>query len=125
MDLVGRKILLKVTNELLKAPSALSYRMRERTIKFAVKQKLPVLGIKADDIGGQHIDAEIRRELRDRFAILLCELISEIARHEVSTRKANSPVGMSPSSSLRSRVSAPTHLDIRRLRPLYSCRTRV
>src|SRR5882757_10827765 len=105
MDLFGRKILLEVMNELPKAPSTLSDRIGERTIEFAVKQKLPVFGIEAHDIRRQHIHAEIRRELRNRFAIMLCKLVSEIARHEVSTRKANSPVAMPPSSSLRSRLS--------------------
>ena len=51
MDFVGWKILLQVTNELPKALSTLSYRGGERTIELAVKQELPVLGIKAHDIG--------------------------------------------------------------------------
>src|ERR1700733_11244204 len=108
MDLFGREILLQVTNELLKGPSALSYRMRERTIEFPMKQELPVLGIKADDIGRQHIDAEIRRELRNAFAIMLCKFI---ACHEISTRKADSPVATALSSSSRSCVSGLTLLD--------------
>src|ERR1700733_14357335 len=99
INFIGWKILLEVTNELLKAPSTLPDRIGERTIEFAVKQKLPVFGIEAHDIRRQHIHAEIRRELRNRFAIMLCKLGSEIARHEVSTRKANSPVAMPPSSA--------------------------
>jgi hypothetical protein len=35
-----------------------------------VKQKLPVLRIEAHDIGRQHIDGEIRRELRNALAVL-------------------------------------------------------
>ena len=43
----------------------------ERTIELAVKKELPVLGIEAHDIGWQHIDGEIRRELRNVFAVKL------------------------------------------------------
>src|SRR5580704_19016803 len=50
-----------------------------------MKQKLPVLRIKAHDIGRQHIDGEIRRELRNALAVLLGEAVSLIACHEVST----------------------------------------
>ena len=84
MDFVGWKILLQVANELPKAPSTLSDRGGERTIELAVEQELPVLGIEAHDIGRQHIDGEIRRELRNVFAVKLCELVSLIACHEVS-----------------------------------------
>ena len=52
MDFVGWKILLQITNELLKAPSSLSYRIGECAIELAVKQELPVLGIEAHDIRG-------------------------------------------------------------------------
>ena len=86
MDFVGWKILLQVTNELPKAPATLSYRGGECTIELAVKQELPVLGIEAHDIGWQHIDGEIRRELRNVFAVTLCKLVSVIACHEVSMR---------------------------------------
>jgi hypothetical protein len=51
VDIVGRKILLQLANELPKAPSSLCYRSGECTIELAVKQELPVLGIKAHDIG--------------------------------------------------------------------------
>src|SRR5271165_2028204 len=82
MDFVGRKIRLQLANELPKTFSALSYRGGERTIELAVKQKLPVLRIKAHDIGRQHIDSEIRRELRDALAVLLGKAVSLIACHE-------------------------------------------
>jgi hypothetical protein len=85
MDFVGRKILLQVTNELLKAPSTLSYRIGERAIEFAMKQELPILGIEAHDVGWQHIDTEIRGELRNAFAIRR-KLVSGTACHEVSAR---------------------------------------
>ena len=86
MDFVGRKILLQLANELPKALSALSYRGGERAIELAVKQELPVLGIEAHDIGWQHIDGEIRRELRNVFAVMQRKAASVIACHEVSTR---------------------------------------
>jgi hypothetical protein len=93
VDFVGWKILLEVTNEPLKAPSTLSYRVGERAIELAMKQKLSILGIEAHDIGRQHIDAEIRCELRNGFAIMRCKLVFVIARHKVSTRTAaKSPV---------------------------------
>ena len=34
-----------------------------------MKKELPVLGIEAHDIGWQHIDGEILRELRNVFAV--------------------------------------------------------
>src|SRR5271166_3136092 len=85
MDFVGRKIRLQLANELPKTFSALSYRGGERTIELAVQQKLPVLRIEAHDIGRQHIDGEIRRELRNALAVLLGKAVSLIACHEVST----------------------------------------
>ena len=101
MDFVGWKILLQVANELPKAPSTLSYRVGERTIELAVKQELPVLGIEAHDIGRQHIDGEIRRELRNVFAVMLCKLVSVIACHEVSTRTFAAAPGASIRAILR------------------------
>src|ERR1700722_16946956 len=87
MDFVGWKILLELTNELPEALFTLSDRGGERTIELAVKQEFPVLGIEAHNIGGQHIDGEIRCEPRKVFAFILCKLDSRIACHEVSTRK--------------------------------------
>jgi hypothetical protein len=86
VDLVGWKMLLQFANELAKAPSTFSYCGRQRTIELAVQKELPVLGIEAHDIGWQHIDGEIRRELRNVFAIMLRKVGSVIACHEVSTR---------------------------------------
>src|SRR5580698_4097703 len=91
MDFVGGKILLEVTNELPNALFPLSDRRGERTIELAVKQEFPVLGIEAHDIGGQHIDGEIRREPRNVFAVILRKLDSGIACHEVSTRTLPHP----------------------------------
>src|SRR5580693_9562564 len=85
MDFVRRKIPLQVTNELPEAPSTLSYRGGERAIELAVKQELPVLGIEADGVGGQHVDGEIRSELRNVFAFILCKHVSVIAYHEFTT----------------------------------------
>src|SRR5882762_1820288 len=86
MDFVGGKILLEVTNKLPNALLTLSDRRGERTIELAVKQEFPVLGIEAHDIGGQHIDGEIRREPQNVFAGILRKLDSVIACHEVSMR---------------------------------------
>ena len=84
LDFVGRKIPLQLANELAKTLSAFRYRGRERTIELAVKKELPVLGIEAHDVGGQHIDGEIRRELRDVFARTLRKAGRAIACHEVN-----------------------------------------
>src|SRR5580692_2637168 len=111
MDFVGWKILLEVTNELPKAPFTLSYRRGERTIELAVKQEFPVLGIEAHDIGGQHIDGEIRREPRNVFAVVLRKLDSGIARHEVSMRtlpRLRTPVQGVFSASAPSSSSPPS-----------------
>ena len=61
-------------------------RGRERTIERAVKKELPVLGIEAHDIGRQHVDGEIRRELRNVFAVTLRRAVPAIACHEAGTR---------------------------------------
>ena len=74
VDLVGRKISLQLANEFPNSSSAFAYRGRQRAIEFAVKEELPVLGIEAHDIGRQHIDGEIRRELRNVFAVLRVKL---------------------------------------------------
>ncbi len=84
LDFVGRKIPLQLANELAKAFSAFCYRGRQCTIELAVKKELPVLGIEAHDVGGQHIDGEIRRELRDVFACMLRKAGGTIACHEVN-----------------------------------------
>jgi hypothetical protein len=49
-----------------------------------MKKELPVLGIEAHDVGGQHIDGEIRRELRDVFACMLRKAGRAIACHEIN-----------------------------------------
>ena len=52
-----------------------------------MKKELPVLGIEAHDSGWQHIDGEIRRELRNVFAVMLREaVVAVIACHDMSTR---------------------------------------
>src|SRR5215475_6899708 len=114
LDFVGWKILLQLAHELPNAQSASAYCGRQCTIELAMKKELPVLGIEAHDIGRQHIDAEIRRELRNVFAVLR-EAFPVIACHEVSTRnfatipdrwrKADSPVARAPVSSSRAGVS--------------------
>jgi hypothetical protein len=70
-------------SELPKALSAFSDRGGEGAIKFAVKKELPVLGIEADDVGRQHIDREIRRELRNVVAGAPRRTCPAITRHDV------------------------------------------
>jgi hypothetical protein len=70
VDLVGRKLLLQLADELTKTLSTLAYRGGERTIELAVKKELTVLGIEAHDIAWQHIDGEIRRKPRNVFAVM-------------------------------------------------------
>ena len=50
-------------------PAAFTDCGRQRTIKLAVQEELAVLGIEAHRIGRQQIDGEIRRELRNVFAV--------------------------------------------------------
>jgi len=66
-----------------------------------MKQELSIVGIEANDIGRQHIDGEIRRELRNVSAVMLCNLVSVIACHEVSTRTFAAAPDASASRILR------------------------
>ena len=75
-----------------------------------MKQELPIVGIEANDIGRQHIDGEIRRELRNLSAVIQLQPFSAIACHE--TLRARSPHFRTPiqclfslSSSSRAGVS--------------------
>src|SRR5450759_3985552 len=109
----GGKSLPQRVRELRQAFSAFSYRRGEGAIKLAVKKELPVLGIEAYDVGRQHIDREIRRELRNVVAGVPRRAGLAILRHDVSTRatlpktlvrrcKAYSPTtGITSSSSRR------------------------
>ena len=109
-DLIGRKIPPQIASEFGKAFSTLCYGGGKRAIKLAVQEELPVLGIEAYDVGRQHIDREIRRELRNFFAGVSHDSGFAIGLHDVSTctlptasvrrRKAYSPTtGISSSSS--------------------------
>jgi hypothetical protein len=69
LDFVGRKVLFQRPRERSKTFATLSYRGGESAIELAVQEELAVLGIEAHDIGWQHVDGEIRRELRDVFAV--------------------------------------------------------
>src|SRR5262249_56375403 len=103
----GWKMLPQLTNELPNALSTLSYCRRQRTIELAMEKELSVLGIEAHDIGRQHIDGEIRCELRNVFAVVLRMAVPVIVCHEVRTRtfattlhhqcKEYSPVARAPS----------------------------
>jgi hypothetical protein len=68
LDLVGRKLGLQLGNELAKRPAALPDRGSERAIELPVEKELAVLRIEANDIAGQQIDGEIRREARNVVA---------------------------------------------------------
>ena len=77
---------LQPADERSEALCTLSYGGCQRTIKLAVKKELAVLGIEADDVGRQHIDGEIRRELRDVLAVMKRRTVPAIVFHEVGTR---------------------------------------
>ncbi|MGB7834410.1 MAG: hypothetical protein WBL84_19605 [Xanthobacteraceae bacterium] len=85
-DFVRWKFALEPANELANASSTLNDRGRQRAIEFAVKEELAVLGIEAHDVGRQCINGEIRRELRDFFAVALCKACPAVACHEIGTR---------------------------------------
>ena len=104
VDLVGGKIPLQRANDLSKGLPALSGLRRPGTIELTVKKELAVLGIEAHDIGRQHVNSEIRRELRNVSAVMLGRADSPIACHELGTRtsprrhcKACCPLARAPS----------------------------
>src|SRR5262245_20537551 len=86
MDFVGWKIKLQPTHELPNVFSALSYCRRQRTIELAMKKELSILGIETHDIGLQHINGEIRCELRNVLGIELLMAVPVIASHGFRTR---------------------------------------
>src|SRR5262245_3459552 len=86
VDFVGWKVLPQLMHKLPNAFSALSYCRRKRTIELAMKEELSILRIETHDIGWQHINGEIRCELRNVFAVELRKAVPVFARHEVRTR---------------------------------------
>src|SRR5215475_5827171 len=86
MDFVGWKIILQSTHELPNAFSAPSYCRRQRTIELAMKKVLSILRIETHDIGLQHINGEIRGELRNVLGIELLLAVPVIASHGLFTR---------------------------------------
>jgi hypothetical protein len=78
-----------------------------------MKKKLPVLGIEAHHVGRQHIDGEMRRELRNVFAVTQCKGVLVIAGHEVSTGTftPNPPVPVYSLPALRRLARAAAFLD--------------
>ena len=113
VDLVGGKFLFQLANDLREALAALADRGGERAIELAVEKELPVLGIEAHDIGRQHIDGEIRRELRNVFAVALRRAVLAIACPEPSTR-APTLAATSLDRHCRARI---LHLRRRRVGP--------
>ena len=74
---------------LAKRPAALPDRRSERAIELAVEKELAVLRIEADDVAGQQINGEIRREARNVVAGVLRDAVAAIAGHELSKRATN------------------------------------
>src|SRR5262249_52351633 len=72
LDLVGRKPPAQLARELAEAVSAFGYCCCKRAVEFAVEKKLPGLGIEAHHVGGLNIDSEVRRKLRNFFAVAQC-----------------------------------------------------
>jgi hypothetical protein len=84
-----------------------------------VKEELPVLGIEAHDIGGQHIGGEIRRELQNFFAGMRLGGGLAVGCHSVITRNwVKDPLGR------HARVRPPTHLEDRQEHTNWPGRTR-
>ena len=65
LDLVGRKALRKLANDLRRSLSIFSDRRGHRTIQIAVQEEFAILGIEADHIGRKYIGGEVRRELQN------------------------------------------------------------
>ncbi len=86
LDCLCRVGALQAADEIAKALFSLSDRGGECTIKLAMKQEFPVLGVEADDIGRDEIDGKIRREARNLFAVEHANAFPVIACHEFSIR---------------------------------------
>ena len=54
-----------------------------------MEKELAVLRIEADDVAGQQINGEIRREARNVVAGVLRDAVAAIAGHELSKRATN------------------------------------
>jgi hypothetical protein len=66
-----------------------------------VKEKLPVLGIEAHGIGWQDIDGEIRRKLRNVFAVMQRQAVPAIACHANKTPLAGSKLNPAMTTCVR------------------------
>ena len=86
VDLVGRKFPLQFGDQPAQAFPGLSDRLGERDIEFAVQEEFSVLRIEAHDIGREHVDGEIRRELHNVFAGVARGAGLAMACHEFRTR---------------------------------------
>src|SRR6185295_4311709 len=60
LDLVDRKTLRKLANDLRLRLSVFSDRRGYRAIQLAVQEKLATFGIEADHIGGKYVGGEVR-----------------------------------------------------------------
>ena len=84
IDCVGWIFLPEIAGDPPKAFSGADG-VRDRTIQFAVKKELPILGIEAYDIRRQNVNGEMRRELRSDFAIELRRAVAAITRDGTGT----------------------------------------
>src|SRR3954451_20845070 len=85
LNLLGRKIPAQVADELSETPSTLRDCRGERAREFAVKKELPVLRVETHHVRRQHINREVRRELRNVFAGIALQA-GKLCVHDVSTR---------------------------------------
>ena len=89
-------------------------RRGERAIELAVEKEFPVLRVEADDVRRQHIDAEIRRELRNVLAVLQCDRFAAKGGHEVSVHGSSllgsSRTGVMYHAAARERSRVPERL---------------
>src|SRR5262249_10774756 len=88
VDLVGRIGPPELAKDLAKALAAFADRRRERTVELAVEKELPVLGIEGHDVRRQHVDREVRSELRNVLAVMQRRTIPGIALAAAGTRAA-------------------------------------
>ncbi|WP_244550038.1 hypothetical protein [Bradyrhizobium sp. cf659] len=60
LDLVGRKVLRKLANDLRPGLAVLPDRGGEGAVEFAVQEEFAVLGIETNRIGRQYVSGEVR-----------------------------------------------------------------
>ncbi|UWU81106.1 hypothetical protein N2603_22345 [Bradyrhizobium huanghuaihaiense] len=68
LDLVGRKVLRKLANDLRPSLAMFSDRGGQGAVELAVQEELAVLRIKADRVGRQYVSGEVRCKSENVFA---------------------------------------------------------